>query len=67
MSKKFDDFLYKCGIQRQTNALYTPQQNGVAELANRTIMECARSMIRAQGLDLKFWAEVVNTTIYINN
>jgi hypothetical protein len=67
VSRKFDDFLHDCGIERQTSAPYTPQQNGVAERANRTIMECARSMIRAQGLDLEFWAEAVNTTIYIKN
>ncbi len=30
-------------------------------------MEWARSMIRAQGLDLEFWAEVVNTAVYIKN
>jgi hypothetical protein len=67
VSKKFDDFLHECGIERQTSAPYTPQQNGVAERANRTIMECARSMIRAQGLDLEFWAEAVNTAVYIKN
>ncbi len=67
VSKKFDDFLHECGIERQTSAPYTPQQNRVAERANRTIMECARSMIRAQGLDLEFWAEAVNTAIYIKN
>jgi hypothetical protein len=67
VSKKFDNFLHECGIQRQTSAPYTPQQNGVAERANRTIMECARSMICAQGLDLEFWAEAVNTAVYIKN
>jgi hypothetical protein len=30
-------------------------------------MECAKNMIHAQGLDLEFWAEVMNTTIYIKN
>ncbi len=30
-------------------------------------MECARSMIRAQGLDLEFWAEAVNMAVYIKN
>ncbi len=60
-------FLRECGIQRQTSAPYTPQQDGVAEWVNRTIMKCARSMIRAQGLDLEFWAKVVNTAIYIKN
>jgi transposase InsO family protein len=67
VTKKFDDFLHECGIERQTSAPYTPQQNGVAERANRTIMECARSMIRAQGLDLEFWAEAVNTAVNIKN
>jgi transposase InsO family protein len=67
VSKKFDNFLHKCGIQQQTNALYTPQQNGVVEQTNKTIMECTRNMIRAQGLDLEFWAEAMNTTVYIKN
>jgi transposase InsO family protein len=65
VSKKFDDFSHKCGIQQQTSAPYTPQQNGVVERANRTIMECAKNMIRAPLLDLEFWAETVNTTVYI--
>jgi transposase InsO family protein len=68
MSKKFDAFLAKCGIQRQTNAPYSPQQNGVVEHANRTIMECAINMILTQGLELEFWGETVNTTtMYIKN
>jgi IS30 family transposase len=67
VSKKFDNFLHECGIQRQTSAPYTQQQNGVAERANRTIMECVRSMIPTQGLDLEFWAEAVNTVVYIKN
>jgi len=35
--KKFDNFLHECGIERQTSAPYTPQQNGVAEQANRCL------------------------------
>jgi len=67
VSKKFDAFLTECGIQRQTSAPYSPQQNGVAERANRTIMECVRSMILAQGLELEFLGEAVNTAVYIKN
>jgi len=67
VSKKFDKFLHECGIQRQTSAAYTPQENGVAKQTNRTIMECVRNMIRAQGLDLEFWVEAVHTTVYIKN
>ncbi len=67
VSKKFNAFLMKCGIQRQTSVAYSPQQNGVAEHASRTIMECARSMILAQGLELEFWGETVNKAVYIRN
>jgi glutaredoxin len=67
VSKKFDVVFAECGIQRQTSAPYSPQQNGVAECVNRIIMECARSMILAQGLELEFWGEVVNTVVYIKN
>ncbi len=67
VSKKFDTFLIECGIQRQKNAPYSAQQNGVVERANRTIMECARNMILTQRLGHEFWGKVVNTTLYIKN
>jgi hypothetical protein len=67
VSKKFDAFLTECEIQQQTSAPYSPQQNGVAKRANRTIMECARSMILTQGLELEFWGEAVNTAVYTKN
>jgi transposase InsO family protein len=67
VSKKFDTFLAECEIQQETIAPYSPQQNDVVEHANGTIMKCARSMNLAQGFDLEFWGEVVNTTVYIKN
>ncbi|KAH9296250.1 hypothetical protein KI387_039838, partial [Taxus chinensis] len=45
----------------------TPQENGVAERMNRTIMERARSMRIHSGLPLQFWAEAVDTTVYLIN
>jgi hypothetical protein len=65
LSKKFDLYFAKCGIQRETSAPYSPQQNGVKERANKTIMECARSMILARRLKHEFWGEAVNTVVYI--
>jgi hypothetical protein len=56
---KFDTFLAKCEI-RQTTVPYSPQ-NDVAEHVNGTIM------VLAQGLELEFSGEVVNTTVYIKN
>jgi transposase InsO family protein len=67
VSKKFNAFLAECGIQRQKSGPYSPQQNGVAKRANTTIMECARSMILAQCLELEFWGKAVNMTVYIKN
>jgi hypothetical protein len=67
VSKKFDAFFVECGIQQQTSAPYSPQQNSVAECVNRTIMEWAKNMILAQGLNLEFWGEAMNMTVYIKN
>jgi len=50
MSKAFIKFLVDHGIAKETSTPYRPQQNGVAERANRTIIEIARSMIHAQKL-----------------
>jgi hypothetical protein len=66
-SNQFEAYLKGQGIAHQTLALHTPQQNGVAERANRTIVEMARSMIHGQGLGLEFWAEAVSNAVYIRN
>jgi len=50
-------FLAECGIQRQTSAPYSPQQNGVVECANRFIMECAKNMTLHKGWNLNFGAK----------
>ena len=46
---------------------YTPQQNGVAERMNRTLMDCVRSLLHWSNLDKKFWAEALSTAVYIRN
>lgn len=66
-SNEFADFCIKNGIQRQLTAAYTPQQNGIAERKNRTIMEMARSMLQTKNLPNTFWGEAVATTVYILN
>lgn len=66
-SKKFDEFCKNEGLEHQLTVAYNPQQNGVSERKNRTIMEMARSMLMAKGLPKKFWAKAVNTTVYLLN
>ncbi|TYK05177.1 integrase [Cucumis melo var. makuwa] len=55
------------GIHHQMTARMTPQQNGVAERKNRTIMEMARSMLKAKNLPNEFWGDAVACTVYILN
>ncbi len=67
VNKQFEDYLRQNGIQAQRTAAYTPQQNGVAERANRTIMETARSMLCAKDLPSFLWAEAVATAVVLKN
>ncbi|KAJ9541286.1 hypothetical protein OSB04_027792 [Centaurea solstitialis] len=55
------------GIERQFSAPRTPQQNGVAERRNRTLIEAARTMLADSKLPITFWAEAVNTACYVQN
>jgi transposase InsO family protein len=44
-SKEFQDFCQEAGIKRELTTPYNPQQNGVAERKNRSIIEAAKAMI----------------------
>ncbi|KAJ9547279.1 hypothetical protein OSB04_019822 [Centaurea solstitialis] len=55
------------GIERQYSAPRTPQQNGVAERRNRTLIEATRTMLVDSKLPITFWAEAVNTACYVQN
>lgn len=67
IGQKVTSFFKSQGIQTQYTAPYTPQQNGVAERKNRTLIEMARCMIEDAGLPLNFWAEAVCTANYLQN
>ncbi|KAI3667880.1 hypothetical protein L6452_42950 [Arctium lappa] len=60
-------FCEEKGIERQYSAPRTPQQNGVAERRNRTLIEAARSLLADSKLPITFWAEAVNTACYVQN
>ncbi|GBP60658.1 Retrovirus-related Pol polyprotein from transposon TNT 1-94 [Eumeta japonica] len=55
-----------CGPMETSNS-YTPQQNGLAERMNRTLMERARCMLINSDLQKSYWAEAVSTAAYITN
>ena len=55
------------GIKREFSTPYNPQQNGIAERKNITIMEAARAMLHDQDLPMHLWAEAARTTVYVQN
>jgi hypothetical protein len=55
------------GIRREFSCRYTPEQNGVAEQKNRSIVEAARAMLEKKSMPKFYWAEAVRTAVYIQN
>ncbi|KAK1698754.1 hypothetical protein QYE76_015451 [Lolium multiflorum] len=62
-----NDFLSDEGIRHQYSAAYTPQQNGVAERKNRTLLDMARSMMAEYKSRYNFWAEAISTACHSSN
>ena len=67
MSAEFSTFLEEQGITRETSAPRTPQQNGVAERMNQTLLGGARSMMQHSGVTKGFWAEAMGTAAHVLN
>lgn len=67
MSKTLEAEIKRRGIIHQKSCTYTPQQNGRVERENRTIVEAARSMLLAKGLEKELWAEAVMAANYVIN
>ncbi|KAL5724118.1 hypothetical protein ACHQM5_007419 [Ranunculus cassubicifolius] len=66
-SQAFASFCEEHGIRRQLTAAYTPQQNGVSERKNRTILNMVRSMLVMGNVPKRFWPEAVNWSVHILN
>lgn len=62
-----DDYLKKYGIKHQLTSRYTPQQNGVAERKNRTVMDMVRFMMHSKNIPKGLWENVVSCAIYVLN
>ncbi|GJX45368.1 putative ribonuclease H-like domain-containing protein [Tanacetum coccineum] len=62
-----NQFFEMKGIKREFSVDRTPQQNGIAERKNRTLIEAARTMLVDSMLPTTFWTEAVNTAFYVLN
>ena len=63
----FEHFCAEKGIDHQFSSPYVPQQNGVVERKNRTLVEMARTMLDEFQTPRKFWAEAISTACYVSN
>lgn len=67
VSTDFEGFLRKHGIEHQTSTPYSPQQNGLAERMNRSLVERAKCMLFDANLSKQYWAEAIATAAYVIN
>lgn len=66
-SDLFKRFCEEERIRRFMTAPYSPQQNGVAERKNRSILDMVRSMLKSKDMPKEFWAEAVRCAVYLQN
>ncbi|KAL8118401.1 hypothetical protein AgCh_016070 [Apium graveolens] len=62
-----EEFCKRHGIKQEFSAPGTPQQNGVVERKNRTLIEAARTMLEEAKLPTYFWADAVQTACFTQN
>ncbi|WVZ79341.1 LOW QUALITY PROTEIN: hypothetical protein U9M48_026932 [Paspalum notatum var. saurae] len=66
-SLEFGQYCAEVGVGRHLSAPYSPQQNGVVERKNQTVVGMARCMLKAKGMPAAFWGEAVTMAVYILN
>jgi transposase InsO family protein len=66
-NSQIEGFLEDEDIKHEFSSPYTPQQNGVVERKNRTLLDMARTMLDEYNNSDRFWAEAINTTCYAIN
>ncbi|GKB37944.1 retrovirus-related pol polyprotein from transposon TNT 1-94 [Tanacetum coccineum] len=64
---ELESFCDEKGISQNFSSPYTPEQNGVAERKNRTLIEAARTMLNGSVLSKHFWTEAVRIACYTQN
>ena len=62
-----NDYLDELGITHELSAPYTPQQNGIVECKNRTLVEMARTMLDEYKTPRRFWIEAIDTACHVIN
>jgi len=63
----FREICEQAGIKRQFTAPYSPQQNGVVERRNRTVMEMSRALLKSMRVPGRLWGEAVRHSVHLLN
>jgi transposase InsO family protein len=66
-NSQIEGFLEEKGIKHGFSSPYTPQQNGVVDRKNRTLMDMARTMLEEYKTSNQFWVKAINTACYSIN
>jgi transposase InsO family protein len=66
-NSQIEGFLEEEGLKHEFSSPYTPQQNSVVEINNRTVMDMARTMLEEYKTSDRFWVEAINTACYSIN
>nr|GEW84488.1 retrotransposon protein, putative, Ty1-copia subclass [Tanacetum cinerariifolium] len=67
LSQEFKDYISKNGIVQHLTSAYTPQQNGVSDRRNHTLLDMVRSMFNLTTLPLSFWDYALESAVRILN
>ena len=67
VNQDFARYLENRQMNHETSAPYTPQQNGIAQKVNRTLVEKARALMSHAGFAKSYWAEAVATAAHLKN
>ena len=63
----FEHLCSSLGLEHQFSSPYVPQQNGIIEQKNRTLVEMARTMLDEHHTPRRYWAEAINTACHVSN
>ena len=66
-SKEFQIVFNDKGIKRKTSSPRTPPQNGIVERRNRSVIDCARTLMMEKNVALKYQREVLSTIVFTLN
>ena len=64
---KIEEWCDEEGIKHELSATYTPQQIGVVERKNKTLITLVRAMLDDYGTSKKFWVEAINMACHASN